>query len=846
MLTQCTVALPRWDLWIGALIIYSVIAITFSVSFHTTPGSIFIVVDVIVDVFFGLDMILSCRTAFVDSNGLVNTVPYDIYRHYLKGQFLVDFLSTVPIDRIVEAFLADASNYGRMLKLTRFARIFRLMKLARMLKLFRLVHSAESSVQVSPLFLRLGLLFMNVCFLAHVVACMWHWLATLPLDPQGCVSGRLECFGDDSIEDLSATWLQGSGGSQDTDTNAKKYVAALYWVFTTMTTVGYGDIFPMNNIERVFAVGVMIFGATVFGYIVGSVAEMATHGRQNPAAQSLLMMRQYCEESHDPEHGFHQKVVNSVRRHVEFWYQEMSPFDAEPEILQKLPAPLRREVILHIHRHVIGGGIALFALSMPAWLQALLVRLLEPQAFAPGELIVPPTEAGSSSDLIFVYEGSCEAILNATGRPLTQAPSSSRRRGRKKEVRGVYLGDSYLFLGTSTRTHAWMNFAETYPAGTMLGFEALLGEEALQSFGCPRDCAVRCSATGTCSVFAMKVAALVDAHRSTPHLGGMLTELMTSVIVTEGRRRVKDGAYRAAKASQPLRAAATATEPSSEAHEAFRLTPQTRNRGHLLQPPGMDRIPEPTEDMIKKRTCWLLEEDVPRLPTPGGGDSATWDPGGQDHAESGGGLQLRVHLCPKWGPHRGYGQVEQGARGDTQPAARLRGVGEKPTLTFRVRGSASPEQDGLASSPTLNPLGDFQQRVYEVGLVCLASGIVINFLAVHFWFRRKFLVSMPWYEYHKHGLGLHVIFLLMYANPQACFLFTCRLFDVDLFNIHFGTPSKMNEVLSRIGCLSLLSDMPLLVLKALVYFLDSTGIQAPKVTRVSMGVTVIHLALAPS
>ncbi|CAE7240911.1 KCNH6 [Symbiodinium sp. CCMP2456] len=855
-----------------------VIAITFSVPMPcAVPLEEANGIRVIVDVFFGLDMILSCRTAFVDSNGLVNTVPYDIYRHYLKGQFLVDFLSTVPIDRIVEAFLADASNYGRVLKLTRFARIFRLMKLARMLKLFRLVHSAESSVQVSPLFLRLGLLFMNVCFLAHVVACMWHWLATLPLDPQGCVSGRLECFGDDSIEDGSATWLQGSGGSQDTDTNAKKYVAALYWVFTTMTTVGYGDIFPMNNIERVFAVGVMIFGATVFGYIVGSVAEMATHGRQNPAAQSLLMMRQYCEE-----HGFHQKVVNSVRRHVEFWYQEMSPFDAEPEILQKLPAPLRREVILHIHRHVIGGGIALFALSMPAWLQALLVRLLEPQAFAPGELIVPPTEAGSSSDLIFVYEGSCEAILNATGRPLTQAPST-RRRGRKKEVRGVYLGDSYLVL-------------ETYPAGTMLGFEALLGEEALQSFGCPRDCAVRCSATGTCSVFAMKVAALVDAHRSTPHLGGMLTELMTCVIVTEGRRRVKERqrceegrsyettleAYRAAKAAQPLRAAAAATESSSEAHEASRLTPQARNRGPLLQPPGMDRVPEPTED-------------VPRLPTPGGGDSATtWDPGGRDRAESGGGeskgpfasLHTPQHDPPDGDPADGMDKSNKEPevtrsprrvsedREEGPPVARLSGSGKKDQEGLRqwspaqsrtarlshLNLSSGSGQIPLISSDHLdsstertraidstssarNPLGDFQQRIYEVGLVCLASGIVINFLAVHFWFRRKFLVSMPWYEYHKHGLGLHVIFLLMYANPQACFLFTCRLFDVDLFNIHFGTPSKMNEVLSRIGCLSLLSDTPLLVLKALVYFLDSTGIQAPKVTRVSMGVTVIHLAL---
>ena len=142
-----------------------------------------------------------------------------------------------------------------------------------------------------------------------------------------------------------------------------------------------------------------------------------------------------------------------------------------------------------------------------------------------------------------------------------------------------------------------------------------------------------------------------------------------------------------------------------------------------------------------------------------------------------------------------------------------------------------------------NPVGNFQQGVYEVGLVCLAIGIVINFLTIHFWFRRKFLVSMPWYEYHKHGLGLHFIFLLMYVNPQACSLFTSRLFDVDLFNIHFGTPSKMNEVLSNVGCLSLLSDVPLLLLKSWVYFLDTNGLQAPKVTRVSMGITAIHLTL---
>eukprot|EP00931_Biecheleriopsis_adriatica_P035066 TRINITY_DN20208_c0_g1_i1.p1 TRINITY_DN20208_c0_g1~~TRINITY_DN20208_c0_g1_i1.p1 ORF type:complete len:2091 (-),score=488.04 TRINITY_DN20208_c0_g1_i1:45-6011(-) len=140
-----------------------------------------------------------------------------------------------------------------------------------------------------------------------------------------------------------------------------------------------------------------------------------------------------------------------------------------------------------------------------------------------------------------------------------------------------------------------------------------------------------------------------------------------------------------------------------------------------------------------------------------------------------------------------------------------------------------------------NPIGDFQQRFYEVGLACLIADAVINFLMVHFWFRRKFLVGMPWYEFHKHGVGLHLIFLIMYLQPQASVLFTCRAFDMDVFNIHFGTPSKMNEVLSNMSCLSILSDLPMLTLKVLVFSLDSTGLEAPKVTRVSMGLTVISM-----
>jgi voltage-gated potassium channel len=54
--------------------------------------------------------------------------------------------------------------------------------------------------------------------------------------------------------------------------NIKTYGDAVWWGFTTITTVGYGDLYPVTMEGRTIAVFIMIVGISLFSLITASVA----------------------------------------------------------------------------------------------------------------------------------------------------------------------------------------------------------------------------------------------------------------------------------------------------------------------------------------------------------------------------------------------------------------------------------------------------------------------------------------------------------------------------------------------------------------------------------------------
>lgn len=57
-----------------------------------------------------------------------------------------------------------------------------------------------------------------------------------------------------------------------------RYVTSIYWSITTLTTVGYGDLHPVNSREMIFDIFYMLFNLGLTAYLIGNMTNLVVHG----------------------------------------------------------------------------------------------------------------------------------------------------------------------------------------------------------------------------------------------------------------------------------------------------------------------------------------------------------------------------------------------------------------------------------------------------------------------------------------------------------------------------------------------------------------------------------------
>lgn len=57
-------------------------------------------------------------------------------------------------------------------------------------------------------------------------------------------------------------------------TSREQAIIAVYFAFTSFTTVGFGDYYPVSDLERMVGAFLLLFGVAIFSFIMGKFIEM--------------------------------------------------------------------------------------------------------------------------------------------------------------------------------------------------------------------------------------------------------------------------------------------------------------------------------------------------------------------------------------------------------------------------------------------------------------------------------------------------------------------------------------------------------------------------------------------
>jgi hypothetical protein len=167
-----------------------------------------------------------------------------------------------------------------------------------------------------------------------------------------------------------------------------------------MTTVGYGDIIATSNEERIYAIFSMLLGASVFGYIVGSMAAVVGQGdvAQARVRTHLNNLGEYFAEG-QVDHS----QLESLNQHFEYYYQCRSPCN-EKELLKLMSAELRRECLVFLNRNVVHAISFMRELfTDEATFIVALVSKMEPVLVMAGEILYRQVVYLSSLYLFAVF-----------------------------------------------------------------------------------------------------------------------------------------------------------------------------------------------------------------------------------------------------------------------------------------------------------------------------------------------------------------------------------------------------------------------------------------------------------
>uniref|UniRef100_A0A8C1UK68 Potassium voltage-gated channel, subfamily H (eag-related), member 6a n=1 Tax=Cyprinus carpio TaxID=7962 RepID=A0A8C1UK68_CYPCA len=390
-----------WDWIILLLVLYTAVFTPYSAAFllneqederRRTCGytcNPLNVVDLVVDVMFIIDILINFRTTYVNHNDEVVSNPTRIAQHYFKGWFLIDIVAAIPFDLLIFRSGSDEPQTTTLIGLLKTARLLRLVRVARKLDRY-------SEYGAAVLFL----LMCTFALIAHWLACIWYAIGNVERTSSARIGGMKIGWLDNLADQIGKQYNDSDSFSGPSIKD--KYVTALYFTFSSLTSVGFGNVSPNTNPEKIFSICVMLIGSLMYASIFGNVSAIIQRLYSGTARYHTQMLRvkEFIR--------FHQ-IPGGLRQRLEEYFQHAWSYTNGIDmnaVLKGFPECLQADICLHLNRSLLQNCKA-FRGASKGCLRALAMRFRTTHA-PPGDTLVHSGDVLTA--LYFISRGSIEIL----------------------------------------------------------------------------------------------------------------------------------------------------------------------------------------------------------------------------------------------------------------------------------------------------------------------------------------------------------------------------------------------------------------------------------------------------